>query len=265
MDFNKLLSTLDSLNKPKLTESVDTEVTECGMDTPTPPHSPPTMTVSLNANGLDDISSLMRLLVKVNPDMMPKDDKGPTLAADPNILTISNNHPEPLKMLPEPAELDGDEDGEGEEDEGMAGSIAGGMAGKAIGTDLGATAGAALGAGLGPVGAAVGGFAGGKLGGALGDKVGSMAGDKFQDKFGSDEETEEDLDGGFQSANTSNKDTKTFDTDKLVGKSNGLDKEKDMVKHSYKQGDNPMAMKDRDFKESIRLDLQQRLAEIKAR
>lgn len=236
MDFNKLLSTLDSLNKPKLTESVDTEVTECGMDAPTTPHSPPTMTVSLNANGLDDISSLMRLLVKVNPDMMPKDDKGPTISADPNILTISNNHPEPLKMLPEPAELDGDEDGEGEEDEGMAGSIAGGMAGLAATKSL--------------------------AGASTGAKIGSEIQDKF---FGDEEETEEDLDGGFQSANTSNKDTKTFDTDKLVGKSNGIDKEKDMVKHSYKQGDNPMAMKDRDFKESIRLDLQQRLAEIKAR
>ena len=260
MDFNKLLSTLDSLNKTKLVESVDTEVTECGETTS--PHSPPTMSVSLNANGLDDISSLMRLLVKVNPDMMPKDDKGPTLSADPNILTISNNHPEPLKMLPEPTELDGEEDGDmdGDEDEGLAGEIAGGMAGKAIGTDLGATAGAALGAPLGPVGAAVGGFAGGKLGGALGDKLGSMAGDKL----GSDEDTEEDISAGFNDAHTSPR-TKTYDTKELIGRSNGIDREKEMVKHSYKQGDNPMAMKDRDFKESIRLDLQQRLAEIKSR
>jgi hypothetical protein len=185
------------------------------------------MTVSLNANGLDDISSLMRLLVKVNPDMMPKDDKGPTLSADPNILTISNNHPEPLKMLPEPADLDGDEDGDldNDEDEGMAGSIAGGIAGGIATKSL--------------------------AGASTGAKIGSEIQDKF---FGDEEETEEDLDGGFQSANTSNKDTKTFDTDKLVGKSNGIDKEKDMVKHSYKQGDNPMAMKDRDFKESIKLD-----------
>ena len=232
MDFHGLVAKMTELSKP-LTES-EIKVAECGMDTT--PHSPPTMTVSLNANGLDDISSLMRLLVKVNPDMMPKDDKGPTLAADPNILTISNNHPEPLKMLPEPAELDGDEDGEGEEDEGMAGSIAGGIAGLAATKSL--------------------------AGASAGANIGSDIQDKF---FGDEEETEEDLDGGFQSANTSNKDTKTFDTDKLVGKSNGIDKEKDMVKHSYKQGDNPMAMKDRDFKESIRLDLQQRLAEIKAR
>jgi len=264
MDFHSLVAKMGELSKP-LTES-EVKIGECGGDMT--PHNPPSMTVSLNANGLDDISSLMRLLVKVNPDMMPKDDKGPTLAADPNILTISNNHPEPLKMLPEPADLDGDDDGDldNDEDEGLSGEIAGGMAGKAIGTDLGTAAGAALGAASPlPGGAAIGGFAGGKLGGALGDKLGSMAGGKLQDKLGSDEETEEDLDGGFQSANTSNKDTKTFDTDKLVGKSNGIDKEKDMVKHSYKQGDNPMAMKDRDFKESIKLDLQQRLAEIKAR
>jgi hypothetical protein len=118
-------------------------------------------------------------------------------------------------------------------------------------------------------GSIAGGIAGGIATKSLaGASTGAKIGSEIQDKFfggGDEEETEEDLDGGFQSANTSTKDTKTFDTDKLVGKSNGIDKEKDMVKHSYKQGDNPMAMKDRDFKESIKLDLQQRLAEIKAR
>jgi hypothetical protein len=232
MDFNKLLSTLDSLNKTKLAESVDTEVSECGGDTT--PHAPPTMSVSLNANGLDDISSLMRLLVKVNPDMMPKDDKGPTLSADPNILTITNNHPEPLKMLPEPTELDGEEDDEGEEDEGMAGTIAGGIAGLAATKSL------------------------------AGASTGASIGSDIQDAVFGDKETEEDISAGFNDAHTSPR-TKTYDTKELIGRSNGIDKEKEMVKHSYKQGDNPMAMKDRDFKESIRLDLQQRLAEIKSR
>ena len=232
MDFNKLLSTLDSLNKTKLAESVDTEVSECGGDTT--PHAPPTMSVSLNANGLDDISSLMRLLVKVNPDMMPKDDKGPTLSADPNILTITNNHPEPLKMLPEPTELDGEEDDEGEEDEGMAGTIAGGIAGLAATKSL------------------------------AGASTGASRGADIQDAVFGDKETEEDISAGFNDAHTSPR-TKTYDTKELIGRSNGIDKEKEMVKHSYKQGDNPMAMKDRDFKESIRLDLQQRLAEIKSR
>lgn len=232
MDFNKLLSTLDSLNKTKLAESVDTEVSECGGDTT--PHAPPTMSVSLNANGLDDISSLMRLLVKVNPDMMPKDHKGPTLSADPNILTITNNHPEPLKMLPEPTELDGEEDDEGEEDEGMAGTIAGGIAGLAATKSL------------------------------AGASTGASIGSDIQDAVFGDRETEEDISAGFNDAHTSPR-TKTYDTKELIGRSNGIDKEKEMVKHSYKQGDNPMAMKDRDFKESIRLDLQQRLAEIKSR
>ena len=239
MDFHGLVAKMTELSKP-LTES-EIKVDECGMDAPTPPHSPPTMTVSLNANGLDDISSLMRLLVKVNPDMMPKDDKGPTIAADPNILTISNNHPEPLKMLPEPAELDGDEDGDldNDEDENLILPMAAAGLSKATSAGLNAVS-------------------------AVQDKMKDI-GTGIVNQLDGKEETEEDLDGGFQSANTSNKDTKTFDTDKLVGKSNGIDKEKDMVKHSYKQGDNPMAMKDRDFKESIRLDLQQRLAEIKAR
>jgi hypothetical protein len=166
--------------------------------------------------------------------MMPKDDKGPTLSADPNILTITNNHPEPLKMLPEPTELDGEEDDEGEEDEGMAGTIAGGIAGLAATKSL------------------------------AGASTGASIGSDIQDAVFGDKETEEDISAGFNDAHTSPR-TKTYDTKELIGRSNGIDKEKEMVKHSYKQGDNPMAMKDRDFKESIRLDLQQRLAEIKSR
>lgn len=225
---------MSELSKP-LTENA---IGECGgVQTP---HAPPTMTVSLNANGLDDISSLMRLLVKVNPDMMPKDNNGPAISSDPNILTISNNHAAPLKMLPEPRELDGDEDGDldNDEDEGMAGSIAGGLAGLAATKS----------------------FAGASTGASIGSEI--------QDKFfgsADEEETDEELDGGFQSANTSNNDTRTFGTDKLIGASNGLDKEKTMYKHSYKQGDNPLTMKADEFKESIRLDLHRRLAELKTR
>lgn len=216
MDFYKILTQLDALNKPVLAESTDTTLSECGGDTT--PHSPPTMTVNLSANGMDDISSLMQLLVKVNPDMMPKHDNGPvSFGNEPSIIKI-NPDTGPLKMLPEPAHIDGKEDGDNDhdEDEGMTGELIGGAVG-------------------GPVGAAIG-----------------------------DELTGEEIDGGFQSASTA-PDEEYQDTDYMVNRlAGGPDKPHKMSKHSYRQGDNPMAMPESvDLKSQIRADLQRRLAEAK--
>jgi hypothetical protein len=80
---------------------------------PTPPHNPPTLSVNLNAQGMDDIESIMRLMTKVNPDMinqpMPKaidiEPMGmPSLTPPgPSItpLSLGNLDSGPLKMLPD--------------------------------------------------------------------------------------------------------------------------------------------------------------------
>jgi hypothetical protein len=45
--------------------------------------------------------------------------------------------------------------------------------------------------------------------------------------------------------------------------SGGLGRQQTMYKHSYKQGDNPMAMENTDLRAQIRAELQRRLAEAK--
>ena len=102
MDFNKLLSTMKTL---------DTPVSECGemsaMPVTQPPQSqtpPPSMTVNLNAHGMSDIESMMKLFQKVNPDMMPKDPMPmPSMSAPPSIMSISPDAgPKPInKLLPD--------------------------------------------------------------------------------------------------------------------------------------------------------------------
>jgi hypothetical protein len=80
MDLKQLLSRLGQIDQP-------TTEGGCGMDSPMapPPMStvppkpdvpPPSMSVNINAQGLDNIEDMMKLFTKVNPDMMPK-------AADP--------------------------------------------------------------------------------------------------------------------------------------------------------------------------------------
>jgi hypothetical protein len=56
----------------------------------------------------------------------------------------------------------------------------------------------------------------------------------------------------------------TKDVDYMVNKlAGGINKPKQMFKHSYKQGDNPMAMPEGDIRAAIRAELLQRLAEAK--
>lgn len=75
MNFQDLYKKIADIDRTQVTEST---VEGCGAMPPgmpsEPPKQPMSMTVNLNAQGEADISSLMRLLTKVNPDMMPKTD-----------------------------------------------------------------------------------------------------------------------------------------------------------------------------------------------
>ena len=123
MDFQQLLAKMVELDQPA-TETIaapTADVEECGpmdsmpnpaMDKPDTP--PPSMSVNLNAQGMDDISELMKLMTKVNPDMInqPQGDMPsmPSMAAMPKISPIGdlgNLDAGPLKMLPD---MDSDND-----------------------------------------------------------------------------------------------------------------------------------------------------------
>jgi len=123
MDFNKLMQTMRDLDRPV----GEAAVQECGdpmmggMTPPMgastqPPPAHPSMSVNLNAQGMDSIESLLKLMTKVNPDMLNQPTPltppltPPPMTAIPSISSIGdlgNLDRGPLKMLPD---LDSDND-----------------------------------------------------------------------------------------------------------------------------------------------------------
>jgi len=107
MDFNQLMARMRELDSPTESQTVEGG---CGamptaMPTPSQPETPPpSMTVNLNAHGMSDIESMMKLFQKVNPDMMPKDPAPmPSMSAPPSIMSIGPDAgPTPInKLLPD--------------------------------------------------------------------------------------------------------------------------------------------------------------------
>ena len=127
MDFNQLLAKMRDLDQPTTQPIPATEA--CG-DSPMPmsmppsmndqaPPSHPSMSVNLNAQGMDNIESLIKLMTKVNPDMINQPSKMmpmPSMTAMPSLTPpgpsisaigdLGNLDAGPLKMLPD---LDMDE------------------------------------------------------------------------------------------------------------------------------------------------------------
>ena len=116
MDFHQLLAKMQELDKPAVEQPTSEE---CGMPPPgmppmgnmgKPDTPPPSMSVNINAQGLDNIEDMMKLFQKVNPDMGPMDKPDmppmPTLGMPPSIMSVKPELP-PLKMLPD---MDADND-----------------------------------------------------------------------------------------------------------------------------------------------------------
>ncbi len=96
MDFNQLMVRMRELDQP-------TNEAGCDMPSPMPPTMmaspkpdvpPPSMSVNLNAQGLDNIEQMMKLFQKVNPDMMPKEPMPmPTLKVLPSLVPKPSLNP----------------------------------------------------------------------------------------------------------------------------------------------------------------------------
>jgi hypothetical protein len=113
MNFNELYKKIYDLDKPVIAEGCgDMSMGDMmGSDRQMPP-AHPSMSVNLNAQGMDSIESLLRLMTKVNPDMLNKKDSEPALTAMPSIASIisTSDKPEMLPVMTDP-ESDRDIDG----------------------------------------------------------------------------------------------------------------------------------------------------------
>ena len=105
MDFHQLLAKMQELDTTPAPTAQLIQAEECGMMPPTAmtkPDTPePSLSINLNAQGLDNIEDIMKLITKVNPDAAKPDmPPMPTMGIDPSIMSIKPQLP-PLKMLPD--------------------------------------------------------------------------------------------------------------------------------------------------------------------
>jgi len=253
MDFQQLLAKMNELDQPAPTTDAVVEepmvADECGdmpsspmgMSMPKEPDAPPpSMSINLNAQGLDNIEELMNLIKAVNKDMgQPAPSMAPSIEIEPMDKPMGLP---PLKMLPdmdadnddrpggepdiEIKGLDRDNDGDhdmddhdmerDEEDEAYDQE-------KMKDGDM---------------------HRGGTGAGDI-----SKDGEEKEETFGN---SVGDSEPGYQN------------TDYMVNKlSGGINSPKTMHKHSYRQGDNPMAMEGEELRAWVRSELQKKLAEAK--
>ena len=248
MDFNQLLAKMRDLDQPTTQSIPATEA--CG-DSPMPmsmppsmndqaPPAHPSMSVNLNAQGMDNIESLIKLMTKVNPDMINQPAKMmpmPSLTAMPSLTPpgpsisaigdLGNLDAGPLKMVPD---LDMDEPHDEPDADNMGGP-------------------------------------------SDGDSD-NMPGDNDLDKDSNDRDDQDD--GGMEKDDDDEKKNEYVnepeeeykDIDYMVNKlAGGMNEPKKSFSGKAYRGDNPMAAgayESRDaLRASIRSELQQRLAEAK--
>jgi len=226
MNFQDLMSKMRELDAPVQEASIEECGEPMGMPSPMgmdhkPDTPPPSMSVNINAQGMDDIAELMKLLTKVNPDMInQKSEPLHGISAEPSIASIKPSLP-PLKMLPLDTEPEGgmeiDIGGDGDGDNSVD-----------------------------------------SIQKAMGDVDGD--GDHDMDDHKAEKEDE-----GFGNAPTGAPGPETYGIKAAIPDGNDLNKPKQMTKHSYRQGDNPMAMPESDLRAMIKAELGRRLAEAKAK
>jgi hypothetical protein len=240
MDFQQLLSKMVELDRPATETTAPIVSTEaCGdpmgmtpsMADQTPPPAHPSMSVNLNAQGMDNIESLMKLMTKVNPDMINQPQGGmppmPSLTPPgPSISSIGdlgNLDAGPLKMLPD-MDSDNDDMPGGEKDhmepDGDEGPEIKGL---------------------------------------------DQDGDGDHDMDDHDMEKKKDKEEAFANS-LDDSEPETMDIDAAIPNGNDLHKQKKSFSGKAYRGDNPMAAgayESVDLRAQIRAELQQRLAEAK--
>ncbi len=242
MNFQDLLSRMRQLDTPS-TPVAEKSVDECGampMNNPVmskPDTPPPSLSINMNAQGMDDIADIMKLIAKVNPDMeKPMTPPMPGMGVDPITVTavkpLSPGLP-PLKMLPD---LDSDHsepdaDNMGGPSDMDADNMPGGMDGVSK---------------------------------AQGDQ--DNDGDHDMDDHDMEPKDKDDGDDKDDEKKewANDPDPEFKDTDYMVNKlAGGLNRPQKMTPHGYRNGDNPLAMEGAELRAYIKAELQRKLAEVK--
>lgn len=251
MNFNELLNKMRELDTPASAPVVEKSVEECGeampvpnpgMNTPIakPDTPPPSLSINMNAQGMDDIADIMKLIAKVNPDMeKPMSPPMPSLDASP--ISIAAPELPPLKMLPD---MDSEPVGHSEPDADNFGgpsdmdadNMPGGMDGVS------------------------------KAQGDLDNDGDHDMDDHEMEPKGDDKEDDDKEDDDDQKKEWANDpDPELKNTDYMVNKlSGGLGRQQTMTSHNYKGGDNPFAMTRESLRASIKAELAQKLEEAKS-
>lgn len=238
MNFTELLAKMQEFDKPVATAPVVEEPLEgCGMPGPmsSPPPSqpdtpPPSMSINLNAQGLDNIEELMKLIKSVNPDMDKPDmppmgaisidpmDKPPATSMSISPLKLGNLDSGPLKMLPDMDAGNDDMPG-GEKDKG-------------------------------------------DQPGGLGSSL-DRDGDGDHDMKDHDlEKKSKDKEEAFGNS-MGDSEPNTMDIDAAIPNGNDLHKAKKSYSDKPYRGDNPMAVEGQDLRSQIKAELLRRLEEAK--
>jgi hypothetical protein len=95
MDFHQLLARMQELDRPVGEQLAD----ECGAMPMTPPAPttpsapPPSMSINMNAQGMESIADILKLIAKVNLDTAPEEPSLPTMSVPPSIMNISSARP----------------------------------------------------------------------------------------------------------------------------------------------------------------------------
>jgi hypothetical protein len=292
MNFNDLMAKMRELDQPvQSAPAVSAPVEECGepmMNSPmsaapqTPPHQPPSLSVNLNAQGMDDIESIMKLMTKVNPDMINQKDPLTAMPGGANVTTIDpmamltppgpsisgigdlgDLDKGPLKMLPdfdkEPEGDDvtkamGDLDGDGDhdmDDHDMEKDKPEDSMEKTPGDEMNKD-----------------------------DKEESSDAEDddimthlnkelkpYDDQVAKDKESKEKETDEWANTPTGSQDSPEYkDTDYMIHKlAGGMNGEKQMYKHNYRGGDNPMSMKEDELRAYVKSELSKRLAEARSK
>jgi hypothetical protein len=99
MNFQDLLAKMQELDRPATEACGDSPMPMSMPSIPDKPDTPPpSMSLNLNAQGMDNIEELMKLMTKVNPDMINQPAPMSSISIEPMDKPMGGLPP--LKMLP---------------------------------------------------------------------------------------------------------------------------------------------------------------------